>query len=125
MLVSLEATMVGPAEGRFLWRRWGGGSVQIGEEICGGGAGEDGCGLDQGAASEFGHVIVPFCVFCGENVFSFAHRSWSRDASGNVSLRRMQGLGWFRLRCGGKYGAGLVEVAAFVGGDGVECRWRA
>jgi hypothetical protein len=32
----------------------------------------------------------------------------------------MLGLGWFRLRRGGKYGAGLVEVAAFVGGDGVE-----
>jgi hypothetical protein len=31
----------------------------------------------------------------------------------------MLGLGWFRLRCG-EDGAGLVEVAAFVGGDGVE-----
>ncbi len=31
----------------------------------------------------------------------------------------MEGLGWFRLRCG-EDGAGLVEVAAFVGGDGVE-----
>jgi hypothetical protein len=41
------------------------------------------------------------------------------DASGNVSLRRMLGLGWFRLGCG-EDGAGLVEVAAFVGGDGVE-----
>jgi hypothetical protein len=41
------------------------------------------------------------------------------DASGNVSLRRMVGLGWFRLRCG-EDGAGLVEVAAFVGGDCVE-----
>ena len=32
----------------------------------------------------------------------------------------MRGLGWFRL-VGGQNGAGLVEVAAFVGGDGVEC----
>jgi hypothetical protein len=31
----------------------------------------------------------------------------------------MLGLGWFRLGCG-EDGAGLVEVAAFVGGDGVE-----
>ena len=32
----------------------------------------------------------------------------------------MVGLGWFRLGRGGEDGAGLVEVAAFVGGDYVE-----
>jgi hypothetical protein len=31
----------------------------------------------------------------------------------------MWGLGWFRLRCG-EHGVGLMEVAAFVGGDDVE-----
>ena len=46
------------------------------------------------------------------------------DASGNVSLRRMLGLGWFRL-VGGEDCAGLAEVAAFVGGDGVEGRGEA
>jgi hypothetical protein len=41
------------------------------------------------------------------------------DASGNVSLRRMLGLGWFRLGCG-EDGASLVEMAAFVGGNDVD-----
>ena len=43
-----------------------------GEEVRGGGAGEDRCGLDQGAASELGHVVVPF----------FAVRTFSRSRVG-------------------------------------------
>jgi hypothetical protein len=42
------------------------------------------------------------------------------EGDGNVPLRRMLGLGWFRLGGDGEDSAGLMEVAAFVGGDGVE-----
>ncbi len=96
--------------------------VQVGDEVCGGGAGEDGCGLDQGTASELGHVIVPYFVvktFSRLRVGTVARRRRECITSTDVGARLVSSATRRQVRRGPGRGGG-VRGRGWRGG-----RWRA